>query len=248
MYNCCVSWLYVYIDIYTLQLCKYMPVAKKSHAVYPQYLEDGPYKFQDVHSFTYLWSDVNCNNAINAEIPKTYPSQKQVFPRIGKAFEVQTDQKKSTEVLIYEVLIRPLLTYASETWTVSETNERWLSLFEREALRCAFGVKQENETWAKMEQLWNIQSFYLNINKFDALNFIVNLFHASTYFEHYVLIIRWSKLYYTASGIITPTGDRPVHSPLSTCAPDGHLQVWWYQMLYNTILTSWWWAHSVRNM
>ena len=35
---------------------------------------------------------------------------------------------------------------------------------------------------------------------------------------------------------------------LSTCAPDGHLQVWWHQMLYNTILTSWWWAHSARNM
>ena len=33
--------------------------------------------------------------------------------------------------------------------------------------------------------------------------------------------------------------------PLSTCAPDSHLQVWWYQMLYNTI---WWWAHSARNM
>jgi len=28
---------------------------------------------------------------------------------------------------------------------------------------------------------------------------------------------------------------------LSTRAPDGHLQVWRYQMLYNTILTSWWW-------
>jgi len=34
-----------------------------------------------------------------------------------------------------------------------------------------------------------------------------------------------------------------VHS-LSTCAPDGHLQVWWYQMLYNAILTSWWWAQQ----
>ena len=32
------------------------------------------------------------------------------------------------------------------------------------------------------------------------------------------------KLYYTASGIITTLGVRPVHSPLSTCAPDGHLQ------------------------
>jgi len=26
-----------------------------------------------------------------------------------------------------------------------------------------------------------------------------------------VLIIKWSKLYYTASGIITPVGGRPVH-------------------------------------
>jgi len=28
---------------------------------------------------------------------------------------------------------------------------------------------------------------------------------------HYVLIIRRSKLYYTASGIITPVGGRTVH-------------------------------------
>ena len=37
------------------------------------------------------------------------------------------------------------------------------------------------------------------------------------------------KIHYTASGIITPIGGRLVHrlredvSPLSTCAPDGHL-------------------------
>ena len=31
----------------------------------------------------------------------------------------------------------------------------------------------------------------------------VSLFHASTCFEHYVLIVRRSKLYYTASGIVT---------------------------------------------
>ena len=44
---------------------------------------------------------------------------------------------------------------------------------------------------------------YLNINQFGALNFIMSLFHASTCFEHHVLIVRKSKLYYTASGIIT---------------------------------------------
>jgi len=41
--------------------------------------------------------------------------------------------------------------------------------------------------------------------------FYISLLYASTCFEHYVLIIRRSKLYYTASGIITPIGDRPVH-------------------------------------
>ena len=36
-------------------------------------------------------------------------------------------------------------------------------------------------------------------------------FHNYTCFEHHVLIVRRSKLYYTASGIITPIGGRPVH-------------------------------------
>jgi len=30
----------------------------------------------------------------------------------------------------------------------------------------------------------------------------------------------------------------------STCAPDGHLQEWWYEMLNNTILISWWSAQQ----
>ena len=49
---------------------KYMPVTKKSHAGYPHYLEAGPYKFQVVHSFSYLESDIDCNNDISAEIQK----------------------------------------------------------------------------------------------------------------------------------------------------------------------------------
>jgi hypothetical protein len=50
---------------------------------------------------------------------------------------------------MYKVLIRPILTYAFETWTLSKTNERRLSLFERKVLRCIFGAKQENGTWPK---------------------------------------------------------------------------------------------------
>jgi len=54
--------------------------------------------------------------------------------------------------------------------------------------------------------------FILVINQLDAQNFCftITLFHASTCFEHHVLIRR-SKLYYTVSGIITPIGGHPVH-------------------------------------
>jgi len=63
---------------------KYMPGTKKSHASYPHYLEVGPYKFQVVHSFTYLGSDVNCNNDINAEIQKHILASNRCFHRLRK--------------------------------------------------------------------------------------------------------------------------------------------------------------------
>ena len=46
--------------------------------------------------------------------------------------------------------------------------------------------------------------FILVTDQLDAQNFcFTSLLYASTCFEHHLLIIRWSKLYYTASGIIS---------------------------------------------
>jgi len=61
--------------------------------------------------------------------------------------------------------------------------------------------------------------------------FTVSLLYASTCFEHYVLIIRRSNLYYTASGIITPVGGRPVCRLFTGRPPIG-------VMLYNKIVTT----------
>jgi len=44
---------------------------------------------------------------------------------------------------------------------------------------------------------------------------MISLLYSSTCFEHYVLIISGSKLYYTASGIVTPVCGRPVQSSLN---------------------------------
>jgi hypothetical protein len=69
---------------------------------------------------------------------------------------------------MYKVLTRPVLTYASETWTLSKTNERRLSLFERKVLRCIFGAKEENGTWRKRYKY----ELYEIFNKPHIVNYI----------------------------------------------------------------------------
>jgi len=79
-------------------------------------------------------------------------------------------------------------------------------------------------------QCWNILCVLISVfNQLDAQNcFTVSFISCLYMFRAHVLIIRRSKLYYTASGIVTPIG------------------VWWYQRLCNAILTSWWWAHVLE--
>ena len=66
---------------------------------------------------------------------------------------------------------------------------------------------------------------YLIINQLDALNFIMSLFHASKCFEH--MFSSSGGQTFTIQPLVSTNcvGDRPMHSPLSTCAPDGHLEV-----------------------
>ena len=125
---------------------KYRPVTKNSHANYPHYLEAGPYKFLVVHSFTYLGSDIKCNNNISTEIQKHILAANRCFQVLRKHLRSHLTSK-NTKILMYKVLSTPVLTYASETWTLSKINEWRLILFERKVLPCIFGVKQENETW-----------------------------------------------------------------------------------------------------
>ena len=108
---------------------KYMPVTKKSHAIYPHYLEVRPYKFQVVNSFTYLGSGANCNNDIVVETQKRILASNRCFYGLIKHLRSHLTSK-NTKILIYKVLIRHVLAYASETWSLSKANERRLNLFE----------------------------------------------------------------------------------------------------------------------
>ena len=48
---------------------------------------------------------------------------------------------------IYKMLIRPVVTYGSETWTLTKSDESLLRIFERKILRKIYRPIQEGDIW-----------------------------------------------------------------------------------------------------
>jgi hypothetical protein len=70
--------------------------------------------------------------------------------------------------MMNKVLVRLVLSYASQTWPVSRLDERLLSIFERRILRYIFGPVEENGTWRRR---YNYKLYKL-INKPDIIGYI----------------------------------------------------------------------------
>ena len=52
---------------------------------------------------------------------------------------------RSSKLQIYRTLVRPVVTYGSESWTLTLEEERALAVFERKILRKMYGPVKENE-------------------------------------------------------------------------------------------------------
>jgi hypothetical protein len=56
---------------------------------------------------------------------------------------------RKTKTLLYKLLVRPAVTYGSETWTLTKADERSLGISERKILRCISEAVQENGQWRR---------------------------------------------------------------------------------------------------
>ena len=54
---------------------------------------------------------------------------------------------KSSKLKLYRTVIRPIVTYASETWVLKENIIKKLLVFDRKILRGIFGPTKENKIW-----------------------------------------------------------------------------------------------------
>jgi len=76
--------------------------------------------------------------------------------------------KTSAKMQIYKTLKRPAVTYGSETWTLTKSNENLLRIFERKILQKIYGPIQEGDIW----RIRNNEELKRSINGEDIVKFI----------------------------------------------------------------------------
>jgi hypothetical protein len=77
---------------------------------------------------------------------------------------------RATKILLYKKLIRPVVTYGVEIWTMTKTEEQALLIFERKIFRRIYGPTYEDGEWKsrknrKLEELSKVENIVKWINK-----------------------------------------------------------------------------------
>ena len=74
--------------------------------------------------------------------------------------------KRSVKMQIYKTLIRPVVTYGSEPWTLTKSDKNLLRIFEREILWRIYGPVQEGDIW----RIRNNEELNISINGEDIVS------------------------------------------------------------------------------
>jgi hypothetical protein len=98
---------------------KHMAAGKTCTPNMPSSITVGDYTFQRVDSFKYLGSTVTHKNDISKEIRICLMIANRAYFTLIKLLKSRLLSCK-TKMQIYITLIRPVLTYASETWTLKK--------------------------------------------------------------------------------------------------------------------------------
>ena len=122
---------------------KYMVVLRRSLNI--DYIEVDIYKFEKVDNFKYLGVNINNKNDMHIEINERITSGNRCYFSIIKLLRSNL-LSRGSKILLYHSYLRPVITYACETWSVTKGDCRRLITFERKVLRTIYGPILNLET------------------------------------------------------------------------------------------------------
>lgn len=136
---------------------KYMIMSKSADRRKPRDLEINGKRFGGVSGFEYLGTTISNDNDIKKCIKERIRYANRAYFANINIFR-NKNIRRETKLKIYHSLIRPIVAYGSEVWTMTVEDEKSLRIFERNILRKIYGPVREGENWrirsnAELQQL-----------------------------------------------------------------------------------------------
>jgi hypothetical protein len=100
--------------------------------------------YEGVADFMYLGTLIRNDNSVEKEIQRRILVSNRIYFAAISLFRNRL-LSRATKILLYKTLIRPIVTYGAETWTM--TTKKILLIFERKIFRRIYGTKYEDGEW-----------------------------------------------------------------------------------------------------
>jgi hypothetical protein len=111
------------------------------------HLRRGKHESERVKEFSYVGLQPNQTNCTNSEIQTRILSGNHCYYAYGKLMKSRT-LNRSSKLKICKSLIRPVVSYGCEAWTLANRDEQYVRTFERRISRKIFGpVQNEDGSW-----------------------------------------------------------------------------------------------------
>jgi hypothetical protein len=98
--------------------------------------------YQEVAHFKCLGSIITSDNNCESDIKARMAAGNRSYYALIKILKSQ-EISKSTKLKVYRKIIRPIVVYGSEGWTMSEHMEEGLRVWERKILRKVYSPKRD---------------------------------------------------------------------------------------------------------
>jgi len=102
------------------------------------------YRFERVENFKYLGVILNADNSNQIDLQERINSATKTYFILQKIFKNKNTSKK-LKLRLKNTIIDKMLTYASDTWTLTKRDRKQLNIFERKVYRRILGPVYDNE-------------------------------------------------------------------------------------------------------
>ena len=99
--------------------------------------------YEGAAEFIYLGTLISSDNSIEKEIQKRIVASNRAYFAAISLFRSRL-VSRATKILLYKTLIRPVVSYGEEAWTMTKKDEQALLVCERKIFRRIYGPKYEN--------------------------------------------------------------------------------------------------------